>query len=288
MSEVSKMSNQVNCGDTSNVISSQVSELGPSLSDKQDGRITDLYGLAPALANLSATQARDAGLLTSGTYGLHSSISLMSADLTRSLANRLRLRTDLLGSTLFKLTWKERITPLGRLIPALRASVLRTSGNDCTSWVSPTAQDHSRGNKPARLWDTGIPLTQQVALVGWPTPNGDDANNATRDSGSFQSLTRQVRLTSWVSPASRDWKDTAGMKTEAENPDGTKRNHVDQLPRQAQLTVSGKIPIGSPAATESSGQLNPAFSCWLMGLPTELDDCAAMVTRFAHRKRKPS
>lgn len=33
-------------------------------------------------------------------------------------------------------------------------------------WVSPTAQDHSRGSKPPRPHDTGIPLSQQVALIG--------------------------------------------------------------------------------------------------------------------------
>jgi len=40
----------------------------------------------------------------------------------------------------------------------------------------------------------------------------------------------------WVTASSRDWKDTAGMATEAQNPDGTSRQRVDQLPRQAQMT----------------------------------------------------
>ncbi|KKN05223.1 hypothetical protein LCGC14_1089400, partial [marine sediment metagenome] len=42
-------------------------------------------------------------------------------------------------------------------------------------WVSPTAQDHSRGNKPPRPWDTGVPLSQQAALAGWTTPQAHDA-----------------------------------------------------------------------------------------------------------------
>ena len=57
-----------------------------------------------------------------------------SVALTQSLGNRLRVKTASIGSTLFRLTWKERITPLGRRICALRASVLRTSGSDSTSW----------------------------------------------------------------------------------------------------------------------------------------------------------
>lgn len=39
-------------------------------------------------------------------------------------------------------------------------------------WVSPTAQDHSRGTKPPREWDTGIPLSQQVSGL---TPHGTNA-----------------------------------------------------------------------------------------------------------------
>ena len=78
-------------------------------------------------ANLSARQAKEAGLMTSGTYGPRSSILSKSAVLQRFLENKLRRKTASLGSTLYRLTWKERITPSGRAIFALRASVLRTS-----------------------------------------------------------------------------------------------------------------------------------------------------------------
>lgn len=36
----------------------------------------------------------------------------------------------------------------------------------------------------------------------------------------------------WATPSSRDWKDTAGMSTEGQNPDGTTRQRNDQLARQ--------------------------------------------------------
>lgn len=39
----------------------------------------------------------------------------------------------------------------------------------------------------------------------------------------------------WVTPAARDWKDTAGMATSSTNPDGSERTRLDQLPRQAAL-----------------------------------------------------
>ena len=55
----------------------------------------------------------------------------------------------------------------------------------------------------------------------WPTATADDANNVTRDSGQFQSLTRVARGQStpqtWGTPTSRDHKDTGTMENVPEN-----------------------------------------------------------------------
>lgn len=53
-------------------------------------------------------------------------------------------------------------------------------------WCSPTAQDRSRGNKPPRPQDSGVPLSQQVALISGPHPSGSPASTEKR--GASRSL----------------------------------------------------------------------------------------------------
>ena len=139
------MSNPATLPDTPNTISSPASAFGPTPCDVQAGPIAALFGQALAHANLSARQAKELGLLTSGTCGPRSTISSASAALTSSLASRLQAKTASLGSTLYRLTWKERTTPAGRSIPALRASVRRTSDNDFIGWPTTTAALADKG-----------------------------------------------------------------------------------------------------------------------------------------------
>ena len=127
------MSHRTIYEDIRSVISLLESASGPMRFVKRDGPTTAPSRPDHALASLSAAQASEKGLLTSGTFGHTGSTSSRSAALATSLENRLRAKTDGLGSTLYKLTWKHWDLPSGRQICALRASVRRTSAKDCGS-----------------------------------------------------------------------------------------------------------------------------------------------------------
>ncbi|VDY33457.1 Uncharacterised protein [Morganella morganii] len=135
------MSHQMTYADSRNATSSPVSGCGHSPCAAQDGRMINQSGQEVARASLSARQAKEMDLLTSGTFGQHSSTSSASANLALSLVNRLQAKTDSDGSTLFRLTWKQRTTPSARLIYALRASVRRISDSDCIGWATPTTRE---------------------------------------------------------------------------------------------------------------------------------------------------
>lgn len=327
--------------DTASAISSPASAFGATPLERLDGQMILPCGQEAVPASLSVRAGKGEASQISVTYGLHGSGSLASAALTQSLASRLRPVTDLLGSTLYRLTWKERVTPSGRRIPALRASGRRTSGSDCTSWPTPDAQKttsqgtQDRPSREATGRTTGY-LAEAVKSYGqpaaWPTPNRPDggrqpkggsmtATGMTPDGKKRQvDLQWVAKLTTWPTPNAQD-SEGGGQAKRAVNPErsndlndfaqlatwatprvsderGASKPRIEkaanneespiQLREQVCLTVSGETPNGSGAATASTGQLNPAHSRWLQGLPTAWDDCGVTVTRSVRRKQKPS
>ena len=93
------MLHQLSFWDTPNAISSRALASGHTLYEKQAGPMIARSGPDHARASLSARQARERGLLTSGIYGPHSTGSSSSAALTSSLASRLIQRLSLDGGT---------------------------------------------------------------------------------------------------------------------------------------------------------------------------------------------
>lgn len=242
------MSHLTTCEDSHSATSSPGLASGPIPSASPDGQTINQCGQAPARASLSARQAKEMGLLTSGTYGLLSSTSSASADLSMSLANRLQQVTQMLGSTLYKQTWKEWDTPSGLFRFRQRASVRRTSESGPTGWPTPVANDS----------------TGSTHCYSWKNQNGSPKV--------FLKLPGTALLAGWVTPTTRDWKDTSGMTAQRGG-----KERLDQLPRQAytagplRLTVFGEMRTGSFVEMGNGVQLNPAHSRWLQGLPKAWD-----------------
>jgi hypothetical protein len=112
--------------------------------------------------------------------------------------------------------------------------------------------------KEARPWDTGKPLGQIVALAGWPTTRAADGEKNVRTlEGALSEMERKG------SPQD------LSMAAAIAGP--------------ARLTASGELLTGSYAGMESGGQLRPAHSRWLMGLPRAWDECAP---KFLPKSRK--
>lgn len=259
------------------------------------------------------------------------------------------------GSTLFRLTWKRRLTLSGRRICALRALGLRTSGNGCGSWQSPQAADSSgmprspegrvKKDRPTRdpsflgnarldlkdqcalaSWATpaardyrsesasdefnaerwehtrGKPLSAEATLAPWPTPNTPSGGRSRSDLDSMDatgrtldgkkhtaSLEHAVKFASWPTP-------NAGPQNDGDTTWETRRETLKAQHKNGngfgltlgQAASLGPTSSGSPAETEKPGQLNPAFSLWLMGYGIAWARCAEQVTLSSRRSRRNS
>ncbi len=180
---------------------------------------------------------------TTGISGQKCFDSSSSQRLCTSLGSRLEALLRGSGSPEYKLTWKHWDIPSGLRISALRGSALRTFVNGpsgwptssttdyktvsqpgqrrgqlgeaahLAGWVTPTATDASRGSKPPRPHDTGVPLSQQVA--GWATPNACERGPETQESKAKRpesggiDLQSQAILTAWQTPNAMDGGQTS-------------------------------------------------------------------------------
>lgn len=230
-----------------------------------------------------------------GIFGPSSAVSSMSAHLQSSLESRLRQRK--FGSTLCSLTWKHFITPAGRQLCRLLASVPRIAETASGLLPTPAAQSYG-SNQGGAAGRTGKvrPSLEAMARTGllpsptakanmlapsmqkwpahrnlWPTPRSTDGDHGSRvtprKARNGGNLIEAVSMVLYPTPTSLSF-------AESHQP-GNSRN----------MTKLREIAI---AAGETPGPLNPEFVSWLMGYPPEWLSCAPLATPSSRKSRLSS
>ena len=249
-----------------NATSSQELEAGPLRYRSQEFPRLNACGRAVRRASLLVWLEQEKGKMTHVTWLLPFSISSRTADLHSCLGNKLQQQLPKIsGSILYSLNWKKKATPAGLAYFQLVASVPRTNAIDFSSARSgwPTidnnqvAGEGAAANHPAR----GTTLGGAVRLTNWPTPTANDFK------GSGETVIR------------KDGKDRTFDRLDYSTEQGLK------ITQPIRIMASGQMLTGSGAVMESSGQLNPAHSRWLMGFPPEWDACA--VTAMPSSRKSP-
>ena len=270
MNDPSKTFNLESSPDTRKSTSSLASADGPTPSDSQDGQTTSPSGQAPVHVSRFRAQDSEKAMPINDICGPLFTTLLPSADLQRSLENRLRARMGASGSPLYVLTWSEVDMPAGVPILRRRASGRRTSGSGSSGWPTPCTPSGGRSTSIEKMDATGrtvdgrkhtASLEHAVKFAGWPTPTSLSPTTGEYNEAGDSCNLRKIRLLAgWGTPDTGDGPH--GQRGVSLNP-----KHQSSHGLLAQARTTGETSNSSPAPTEKRGSLASEFVGWLMGYP---------------------
>lgn len=161
-------------------------------------------------------------------------------------------------------------------------------------WPTPQKRDFRSGMENRITGDKAegrsTDLNDWVLLASWATPRAEDAESAgmRHSRGVADTLTAQVALMGWATPRVQDIRGEGNETAEKRRGSGG----CISTAIQASLAAIGPGPIGFLLGPNgwtilpASGQLDPAHSRWMMGLPEAWDVAAIMASRSLKKKRR--
>ena len=248
-------------------------ELIPSTSLQED-----------TLANLSPLQVAKKVKKIRDTSG-QSILDLSKNSDQLGLLEKMLVATLNSVSTPLSRTWRVKVTPLGRLVFQLRASVPTTKEKESGLWLTPNAMDslpprskealkkQYQTNRKGRT--THSTLREQVVYPKpaqmWRTPDAHSGRGPSSEKRMKMKLEKKMPISindqvahphlMWPTPTTRDYKDSGKAVI---NSHRTSILPVRVATKDKEQWVKG------------GGSLNPTWVEWLMGYPsgwTDLNQC---------------
>ena len=245
----------------------------PSTSSQED----TLANLSPSQVEKKVKKIRD----TSG----QSILDLSKNSDQLGLLEKMLVDTLNSVSTPYSRTWKVKVTPQGRLVFQLLASVQNTKEKESGLWRTPDAYSGgSNLNKIKEALDEGhlkrksgqsiqIRLADQVKESRlWPTPTTDSATERRtkyKQGGTPLTLAVQEEEKLWPTPAAHEGRL------------GYQRRDTGKRGTQKSLTT--KVIDKEGGREKTTGQLNPTWVEWLMGYPSGWTDLSVSETVSSHK-----
>jgi len=168
-------------------------------------------------------------------------------------------------------------------------------------WTTPQAHDtsgRSLGQKAIHGTKHGCAcLVRDANLATWNTPRATDGSHGGPNQAGG-ALSADAAIAGWKTPCtpnggrsmSTEQMDATGRTLDGKKHTASLEHEVKFSDGPARLLADGTLLTGFSAEMESGGQLNPRFSGWLMGYPTEWCEAAisCQLATPSRKKAKPT